>query len=102
MRGEFLTTEISSRLVKNRGETYVLTVVMVPQGIRDHERLQSAYNQLELANKELRLLQEVNNALNSTADVNKILQVIAEGIVGSFDYTSSLVALLSIEASTLP
>jgi PAS domain S-box-containing protein len=59
------------------------------------EVLRKKSHDLEFSNKQLSLLQEINNALNSTTDLEEILEILVRGINSVFDYTVPSIYLLS-------
>ena len=59
------------------------------------EALEKKSRDLEFSNRRLSLLQEINNALNSTMDLGEILKILVRGISSIFGYTIPSVYLLS-------
>ncbi len=59
------------------------------------EKVKERTEELEASNRELFLLQEINNALNTRMDLDEILQIIIEGMTTVFNYYSSGIYLLS-------
>ncbi|MFQ6136685.1 MAG: ATP-binding protein [Candidatus Hydrothermarchaeales archaeon] len=53
------------------------------------------------SNRELLLLQEINNALNSTMDLDEILKIITDGLVSTLGYKTSAISLLSDDERSL-
>ncbi|MFQ6137397.1 MAG: ATP-binding protein [Candidatus Hydrothermarchaeales archaeon] len=59
------------------------------------EKVKERTEELEASNRELFLLQEINNAVNTRMDLDEILQIIIEGMTTVFNYYSSGIYLLS-------
>jgi len=57
--------------------------------------LEKKKQDLEFSNRQLSLLQEINNALNSTMDLETILKILVKGISSIFGYNIPSVYLLS-------
>jgi PAS domain S-box-containing protein len=57
--------------------------------------LEKKSRDLEFSNRQLNLLQEINNALNSTTDLKEILKIVVRGISSVFGYNVPSVYLLS-------
>lgn len=57
--------------------------------------LEKKSKDLEFSNRQLSLLQEINNALNSTMDLEEILKILVRGINSVFGYDAPSVYLLS-------
>jgi signal transduction histidine kinase len=65
------------------------------------EMLKKKSQDLEFSNKQLSLLQEINNALNSTMDLEEILKILVKGINSTFGYDMPTVYLLSDDRKLL-
>ena len=65
------------------------------------EMLKKKSQDLEFSNKQLSLLQEINNALNSTMDLEEILEILVKGINSTFGYDMPTVYLLSNDRKLL-
>ncbi|MGD2072813.1 MAG: PAS domain S-box protein, partial [Candidatus Thorarchaeota archaeon] len=59
------------------------------------EALEKKSRDLEFSNRQLNLLQEINNTLNSTTDLKEILKIVVRGISSVFGYNVPSVYLLS-------
>jgi PAS domain S-box-containing protein len=81
---------ITSRAVSKDGN--FLGIVLVVHDVTEKLKLQ---RKLEDSNKELQLLQEINYALNSTMNLDDILQLTVRGITDTFGYDYCAVHLLS-------
>jgi PAS domain S-box-containing protein len=81
---------ITSRVVSQDGK--FLGIVLVTHDVTEKLELQ---RKLEESNKELLLLQEINNALNSTMSLDDILRLTVLGITDTFGYDYCAVHLLS-------
>lgn len=57
--------------------------------------LEKKSQDLEFSNKQLSLLQEINNALNTTTDLAEILKIVVKGIGSIFEYNVPSIYLLS-------
>ncbi len=57
--------------------------------------LEKKSQDLEFSNKQLQLLQEMSNALNSTMDLEELLRILVRGIRSVFGYSTPSVYLLS-------
>jgi PAS domain S-box-containing protein len=65
------------------------------------EALEKKSQDLEFSNRQLSLLQEITNALNSTTDLGELLRVLVRGISSAFGYTTPSVYLLSEDGKYL-
>ncbi|MBU7048014.1 MAG: GAF domain-containing protein, partial [Theionarchaea archaeon] len=65
------------------------------------DMLKKKSQDLEFSNKQLSLLQEINNALNSTMDLEEILEILVKGINSTFGYDMPTVYLLSNDKKLL-
>ena len=65
------------------------------------EALEKKTQDLEFSNRQLSLLQEITNALNSTTDLGELLRVLVKGISSAFGYTTPSVYLLSDDGKYL-
>ncbi|MBU7016889.1 MAG: GAF domain-containing sensor histidine kinase [Theionarchaea archaeon] len=65
------------------------------------EMLKKKSQDLEFSNKQLSLLQEINNALNSTMDLEEILDILVKGINSTFGHDMPTVYLLSNDKKLL-
>lgn len=63
--------------------------------------LEKKKQDLEFSNRQLSLLQEINNALNTTMDLGKILKILVRGINSVFGYDTPSVYLLSEDGEHL-
>jgi len=59
------------------------------------EALETKSRDLEFSNRQLNMLQEINNALNSTMDLEEILKILVRGISSIFGYNVPSIYLLS-------
>jgi PAS domain S-box-containing protein len=59
------------------------------------EALERKSQELKMTNKQLSLLQEINNALNSTRNLGEIFGILVKGMSSVFGYTTPSVYLLS-------
>lgn len=94
--GERFYDSTYSRVLSSEGE--YLGIALVHHDVTDKLKLQA---QLEESNRELSLLQQINNALNSTMSLEEILQIIVTGITSTFGYDLCAVHLLSEDGSYL-
>jgi PAS domain S-box-containing protein len=65
------------------------------------EALEKKSQDLEFSNRQLNLLQEITNALNSTMDLGEILRILVRGISSVFGYNTPSVYLLSDDGEHL-
>ncbi|MBU6999221.1 MAG: PAS domain S-box protein [Theionarchaea archaeon] len=65
------------------------------------EALEKKSQELKTTNEQLSLLQEINNALNSTMDLGEIFRILVKGMSSVFGYTSPSVYLLSEDRTYL-
>ncbi len=87
---------ITSRAVSKKGR--FMGIILVLHEVTEKLRLQ---RKLEDSNKELQLLQEINYALNSTMNLDDILQLTVRGITDTFGYDYCAVHLMSEDGSHL-
>jgi len=73
-------------------------VLVVSRDITERMNLE---RQIEQSNKELLLLQNINNLLNKEAKFEDVLSIITEGLTGVFGYNSAVVHLLNEEKTKL-
>jgi DNA-binding transcriptional ArsR family regulator len=94
--GDRAYDSITSRVVSKDGR--LLGLVLVTHDVTEKLELQ---RKLEESNRELLLLQEINNALNSTMSLDDILKLTVKGITETFGYDYCAVHLLSEDGEYL-
>ncbi|MBU7031925.1 MAG: PAS domain S-box protein [Theionarchaea archaeon] len=76
-------------------ETLAQIVSEVLEKLEYSDALENKTRDLEFTNKQLNVLQEINNALNSTMDLGEILKILVKGISSVFGYNVPSIYLLS-------
>jgi len=71
------------------------------QMVRDHITREQQMEEFTTSLNQVHLLQEINNALNSTMDLEYILQILVKGLHTVFGYETPSVYLLSEDKKTL-
>ncbi len=94
--GKKFYDSITSRAVSRDGR--FLGIILVLHDVTEKLNLQK---KLEDSNKELQLLQEINLALNSTMNLDDILQLTVRGITDTFGYDYCAVHLISEDGTHL-
>lgn len=85
-----------SKVIAPGGKYFGILIVL--RDVTDKVILQ---RELEKSIKELKLLQEINNALNTSMRLGDTLKIIVDGITGTFGYDYCAVHLLSADRTSL-
>lgn len=82
-------------------ETFGQIITEALERLQYSRALEKKTQDLEFSNRQLSLLQEVNNALNSTMDLDEILEILVRGISSVFGYETPSIYLLSDDRKCL-